>query len=497
MHTTAAVNPAPAEQATAALRNTPTGLFIGGEWRPSTGGTTFDVENPATSETVATVSSANAEDARLALDAAVNAQEAWAATPARDRAEILRRGFELVVERRAQLAALITLEMGKPYTEALGEVTYGGEFLRWFSEEAVRCSGRYADTPERGLRALISHRPVGPCLLITPWNFPLAMATRKVAPAVAAGCTMLLKPAELTPLTALYFTQLMSEAGLPAGVLNVLPTTSPASISGALLADVRLRKLSFTGSTRVGQHLLKLAADNVLRTSMELGGNAPLIIFEDADLNTAVEGAMAAKLRNMGEACTAANRILVHASIAEDFTQRLATRFTELAIGNGLTDGVQIGPVIDARARDNLLSLVDDAVARGATIVTGGKPVDGPGYFVRPTLLRDVVPGSRVLTEEIFGPIAPIITFATDAQAIALAGDTTYGLASYVFTKDLARGLRIAEHLEFGMLGLNAGVISNAAAPFGGMKHSGFGREGGTEGIEEYLATQYIGLSPG
>lgn len=483
------------ERAAKALACTPRGLFVGGTWRDAVDGSRFDVENPATGAVLASVASAGAADAAAAMDAAATAQVSWAKTPARERAEILRRGFDLVVERREELAALMTLEMGKPFSEALGEVAYGGEFLRWFSEEAARSYGRYGESPEGSLRVVVTRRPVGPCLLVTPWNFPLAMATRKIAPAVAAGCTMILKPAELTPLTALYFTEVMIDAGLPAGVLNVLPTVNPGPVSATLLADRRLRKLSFTGSTAVGRQLLKLAADNVVRTSMELGGNAPLIVFEDADIDRAVDGAMAAKLRNMGEACTAANRLIVHESVAEEFTQRLAARFDALSVGDGLIDGIQVGPVIDAKAQNNILSLVQDAVERGATIVAGGKPVEGPGYFVEPTLLGNVAPGSRVLTEEIFGPLAPIVSFSSEDEAIEMASDTEYGLAAYVFTNDLARGLRVAERLEFGMLGLNLGVISNASAPFGGMKQSGLGREGGAEGIEEYLATQYVGLA--
>lgn len=483
------------ERAAKALACTPRGLFVGGTWRDAVDGSRFDVENPATGAVLASVASAGAADAAAAMDAAATAQVSWAKTPARERAEILRRGYDLVVERREELAALMTLEMGKPFSEALGEVVYGGEFLRWFSEEAARSYGRYGESPEGSLRVVVTRRPVGPCLLVTPWNFPLAMATRKIAPAVAAGCTMILKPAELTPLTALYFTEVMIDAGLPAGVLNVLPTVNPGPVSATLLADRRLRKLSFTGSTAVGRQLLKLAADNVVRTSMELGGNAPLIVFEDADIDRAVDGAMAAKLRNMGEACTAANRLIVHESVAEEFTQRLAARFDALSVGDGLIDGIQVGPVIDAKAQNNILSLVQDAVERGATIVAGGKPVEGPGYFVEPTLLGNVAPGSRVLTEEIFGPLAPIVSFSSEDEAIEMASDTEYGLASYVFTNDLARGLRVAERLEFGMLGLNLGVISNASAPFGGMKQSGLGREGGAEGIEEYLATQYVGLA--
>ncbi|MEL7977508.1 NAD-dependent succinate-semialdehyde dehydrogenase [Isoptericola sp. F-RaC21] len=472
----------------------PTGLLIGGSWRDASDGGTFAVENPATEETLVHVASATGDDARAALDAAAAAQASWGATPARERAEILRRAFALVQERREDLALLMTLELGKPLAEARGEVTYGGEFLRWFAEQATHDEGRYAHTPENSLRMLVQRRPVGPCLLITPWNFPLAMATRKVAPAVAAGCTMVLKPARLTPLTSLLFAQLMVEAGLPDGVLNVVPSASASSVSEPVLADPRLRKVSFTGSTAVGQGLLKAAADNVLRTSMELGGNAPLIVFEDADLDTAVDGAMAAKLRNGGEACTAANRFYVHESVADEFVSRLAERFRAVVVGNGLDEGTTLGPLVEAKAVDSVASLVDDAVARGAQVVVGGSRVDGPGHFFQPTLLRDVPADARCMTEEIFGPVAPVATFRTEDEAVELANSTEYGLASYVFTSDVRRGLAFAERLEFGLLGLNAGVISNAAAPFGGMKQSGTGREGGFEGIAEYQETQYVGM---
>ncbi|MCH8572065.1 NAD-dependent succinate-semialdehyde dehydrogenase [Nesterenkonia sp. AY15] len=478
----------------ALLAATPKGLLIDGAWRESSDGATFEVENPATQEVIATMSSATSDDARAAMDAAADAQESWARTPSRERAEILRRAFDLVQDRAEELALLMTLEMGKPLAQSRGEVAYGGEFLRWFSEEAVRDYGRYAATPEGNLRMLVTRKPVGPCLLITPWNFPLAMATRKVAPALAAGCTMILKPAALTPLTAHYFAQIMLDAGLPDGVLNVVSTSSASAISEPIMGDRRLRKVSFTGSTPVGKHLMKMAAENVLRTSMELGGNGPLIVFEDADLDKAVAGAMAAKMRNMGEACTAANRLLVHESVAEDFTARLAEKMSALRLGSGVEDGVDVGPLIDAKARDSMEALVADAVAGGAQVVTGGKRTEGAGYFFEPTVLRNIAPDARVLREEIFGPVAPVITFRDEAEAVALANDTEYGLASYVFTEDISRGLRIGDRIEFGLMGLNVGVISNAAAPFGGVKQSGLGREGGAEGIAEYTSTQYIGV---
>lgn len=488
------VTPGMQDRVDAVLAATPRGLLIDGAWRESSDGSTFEVENPATHEVIATMSSATAEDARAAMDAAAHAQESWARTPARERAEILRRAFDLVQERAEELALLMTLEMGKPLAQSRGEVAYGGEFLRWFSEEAVRDYGRYAETPEGNMRMLVARKPVGPCLLITPWNFPLAMATRKIAPAVAAGCTMVLKPAALTPLTAQYFAQIMLDAGLPDGVLNVVSTSSASAISEPIMGDPRLRKVSFTGSTPVGKHLMKMAAENVLRTSMELGGNGPLIVFEDADLDKAVAGAMAAKMRNMGEACTAANRLLVHESVADEFVARLAEKMSALTLGSGLDDGVDVGPLIDAKARDSMEALVADAVAGGAQVVTGGKRTEGAGYFFEPTVLRNIASDARVLREEIFGPVAPVITFRDEAEAVALANNTEYGLASYVFTENISRGLRIGDRIEFGLMGLNVGVISNAAAPFGGVKQSGLGREGGAEGIAEYTTTQYIGV---
>jgi succinate-semialdehyde dehydrogenase/glutarate-semialdehyde dehydrogenase len=385
--------------------------------------------------------------------------------------------------------------MGKPLAEARGEVAYAAEFLRWFSEEAVRDYGRYLTTPEGKNKILVQHKPVGPCLLITPWNFPLAMATRKVAPAVAAGCTMVLKPAKLTPLTSQLFAQVMLEAGLPAGVLNVVSSSSASSISGPLLKDARLRKVSFTGSTPVGKQLMAEASRNVLRTSMELGGNAPFIVFEDADLDKAVQGAMAAKMRNMGEACTAANRFLVHESVAQEFTAKFAQAMKTLSPGRGTEAGVTLGPLIDGGARKDVHALVEDAVNAGATVVTGGAPVDGPGYFYQPTVLAGVSNNAEILRTEIFGPVAPVTTFSSEEQAIGMANATEYGLAAYLYTRDHNRLLRVAEQIEFGMVGFNAGVISNAAAPFGGVKQSGLGREGGSEGIAEYTTTQYIGIA--
>lgn len=483
------------DQEKALLEKVPTGLLIGGAWRPASSGATFDVQDPATGRPLLTIADATPEDGMAALDAAVAAQAGWAATAPRERGEILRRAFDLVTARADEFALLMTLEMGKPLAEARGEVTYGAEFLRWFSEEAVRASGRYSVAPDGKSRLLVNKKPVGPCLLITPWNFPLAMATRKIAPAIAAGCTMVLKPAALTPLTSALFATVLQEAGLPDGVLNIVTTTTAGSVTGPLIEDPRLRKLSFTGSTPIGRSLLSAASANVLRTSMELGGNAPFVVFEDADLEAAVEGAMLAKLRNMGEACTAANRFIVHESVADEFAEALAGRMGAMTTARGTEDESKLGPLIDAKSRDKVHELVTAAVADGAQAVTGGSPVEGEGYFYEATVLIDVAPTSRILQEEIFGPVAPIVTFASEDEAVDLANDTEYGLVAYVFTRDLNRGLRIGERLEVGMLGLNAGVISNAAAPFGGVKQSGLGREGGAEGIEEYLYTQYVGIA--
>jgi succinate-semialdehyde dehydrogenase/glutarate-semialdehyde dehydrogenase len=477
------------------LAKVPDRLFIGGAWVPSTSGRSIDVHDPSTGLVIKSIADASPEDGIRAVDAAADAQQSWAATAPRVRGEILRGAFDLLQERADEFALLMTLEMGKPLAEARGEVTYGGEFLRWFSEEAVRVSGRYGANPEGTGRMIVTHLPVGPSFLITPWNFPLAMATRKIAPALAAGCTAIVKPAELTPLTTLYFARLLEEAGLPGGVLNVITTSASGDVSAPIIADNRLRKLSFTGSTPVGRTLLKQAADNVLRTSMELGGNAPFIVFDDADLDKAVDGAMLAKFRNIGQACTAANRFIVHESVAAEFTARITARVNELTIGRGTDDGVAIGPLINDGAVDKADALVRDAVERGATIVTGGSRVDGPGSFYRPTVLSGIAPGSDILREEIFGPVVTIVPFADEAEAVALANDTQYGLVSYVFTRDLARGQRLIETLQTGMMGLNVGVVSNAAAPFGGVKQSGIGREGGSEGIHEYLETKYV-LTP-
>jgi len=478
------------------LASVPTGLFIGGTWRDAAGGATLDVEDPATGEVLASVADAGVEDGRAALDAAVAAQAGWAATAPRDRGEILRAAFEAVTARADDFALLMTLEMGKPLAESRGEVVYGAEFLRWFSEEAVRIGGRWSTSPNGATRLMTTKQPVGPTLMITPWNFPLAMGTRKIGPALAAGCTMVVKPASQTPLTMLLLAQVLTECGVPDGVLNVVTTSTTGKVMEPLIRDPRLRKLTFTGSTPVGKMLVEQSAEQLLRMSMELGGNAPFLVFEDADLDRAVEGAMLAKMRNMGEACTAANRFLVHESVAAEFSQRLAKRMGELTVGRGTEDGVTVGPLIDAKARDKVEELLSDATERGATILTGGQPVEGAGYFFAPTVLSDVPTDARLVREEIFGPVAPVSTFATDDQAIARANDTEYGLVAYAFTRDLSRMLKVSEALEFGMVGINQGIVSNPAAPFGGVKHSGFGREGGFEGIEEYLETKYVGIAP-
>lgn len=476
------------------LQKVPTGICINNTWQDLP--ETFKVENPATKEIIAEVSSAGAKEATAALDAAVAAQKQWARTAPRERSELLRRTFELLQERREEFATLMTLEMGKSLTEARGEVTYGAEYLRWFAEEAVRNYGNHSVLPEGTIRMTTVQKPVGPCLLITPWNFPLAMATRKVAPALAAGCVAVLKPARLTPLTSLYFMQTLIDAGLPAGVVNLVCSESARSVSEPLLQDSRLRKLSFTGSTAVGITLLEQASANVLRTSMELGGNAPFIVFEDADLDAAVAGAVAAKMRNIGQACNAANRFYVHESIADDFAAALSEKIAEMTVGDGLEDGIQVGPLVEQKALDNVARLVDEAVAAGATIRTGGKVLSSdalPGYFYAPTVLDNVPQDAAITREEIFGPVAPIVRFSDEDEVIALANDTEYGLASYVFTESARRMQRMSDQLDFGLLGANTGVFSNAAAPFGGVKHSGMGSEGGVEGIAEYSTIQYIG----
>ena len=476
----------------AALDLAPTGLYINGEWR--TADATFDVENPATREVLATIASASPADGMLALDAAAAAQEEWAETPSRVRSELLRAIFDRITEQAEEFAALMTLEMGKPLHEGRAEVTYGAEFLRWFAEEAVRINGRVTSSPEGHLRIMTLKRPVGPALMITPWNFPLAMATRKIAPAMAAGCTTILKPAVLTPLTSLAFAKVCHDVGVPAGVVNVIPTETSQEVTGPLIQDRRLRKVSFTGSTPVGMALLGEAASNVVRTSMELGGCAPFIVFEDADLDKAVDAAVATKLRNMGEACNAANRFYAHADIADEFSRRLAERFDKLVVGDGMQPGTEVGPIISDNARSQIHAMVEEAQSCGATVLTGGVAGDGAGFFYRPTVVTNLEPDSALVNNEIFGPVAPVVTFETEAQVLEWANASTMGLSGYVHTGSISRAMRMAERLEVGMLGINSGTISNAAAPFGGVKHSGMGREGGSEGIEEYLETIYVGF---
>ena len=471
-----------------------TQLFIDGKWVDAEDGATLPVDNPATGEVLCAVADAGPVDAKRAEDAAVAAQADWARVAPRERSEILRRAYELIMSKVDELAALMTAEMGKPLAEARGEVAYAAEFFRWFAEEAVRIDGGFGSLPDGRTRVLLMRQPVGPCLLITPWNFPLAMGARKIAPAVAAGCTMVFKPAPQTPLCALALTEILVEAGLPAGVLNTLPTSRARDVVEPLLRGGRIRKLSFTGSTAVGRLLLEQCATAVVRTSMELGGNAPFIVFPDADLDVALAGAMVAKMRNMGEACTAANRFFVHRDVAGEFATRLAERMGALVVGPGDEPGVDVGPLIDEAGRAKVVDLVTDAVARGARIVVGGEVPEGPGRFYPPTVLSDVDASSRMLSAEIFGPVAPILTFDDEDELIRLANDTEWGLAGYVFTRDLDRALRVSERLEVGMVGLNTGLVSNPAAPFGGIKQSGLGREGGRVGIEEFLEYKYLAI---
>jgi succinate-semialdehyde dehydrogenase/glutarate-semialdehyde dehydrogenase len=473
----------------------PKQLLIGGEWRDAQAGATLAVEDPSTGETLCEIADADVADGDAALAAASAAQAAWGAHPPRERGEILRRAFEEIIERADELALLMTLEMGKAVAESRAEVVYGAEFLRWFSEEASRIHGRYAIPPNGQGRMLVMRQPVGPCLFITPWNFPLAMGTRKIGPAIAAGCTMVVKPAQLTPLSMLALADILQRAGLPDGVLNVLTSHSSGKLMGPLIADPRARKLSFTGSTEVGQKLMAQAAEQVLRVSMELGGNAPFLVFDDADVDAAVAGAMVAKMRNVGEACTAANRFHVAAGVSDEFTEKLAQRMSALRVGRGTDPGVDVGPLIDDTQRSKVDELVQDALGRGAKAIVGGTRVQGPGYFYEPTVLAGVPGDARLLREEIFGPVAPVATFSGEQEAIDWANNTEYGLVAYVYTRDLGRAFRVIEGLQTGMVGLNQGMVSNAAAPFGGVKQSGFGREGGFEGIGEYLETKYVAMT--
>jgi succinate-semialdehyde dehydrogenase/glutarate-semialdehyde dehydrogenase len=484
-----------AEAEQAVLAAVPKQLFIGGAWRDGREGGTVAVEDPATGDTIAEVADATAEDALDALAAADEAWASWRDSAPRDRSDILRRAYESIVARADELALLMTLEMGKPLAESKAEVTYGASFLRWYAEEAVRSNGRFT-THEAGTgRLLTMKQPVGPCVFITPWNFPLAMGTRKIGPAIAAGCTMVVKPAKLTPLSMLMLAKILEEAGLPAGVLNIVTARSSGSVMQPVITDPRTRKLSFTGSTEVGRTLMAQAAEQILRVSMELGGNAPFVVFEDADLDDALNGAMVAKMRNIGEACTAANRFHVAQPVAAEFADRLAEKMGALKIGRGTEDGVDVGPLIDEDQLAKVAELVDDAVSKGARVLCGGERLDGPGHFYKPTVLVDVPDDARLLKEEIFGPVAPVKAFASEEEAVAAANDTEFGLVAYLYTADLKRALRVSERIETGMVGLNQGIVSNAGAPFGGVKHSGIGREGGPEGIEEYLEIKYVAMS--
>ncbi|MBA3406591.1 MAG: NAD-dependent succinate-semialdehyde dehydrogenase [Solirubrobacterales bacterium] len=484
-----------ASQEQAAVKAIPKRLYIGGEWRDASGGATLAVEDPSTGETLAEVADATPDDSRAALDACVAVQAEWAAHPPRERGEILRRAWEGINERADELALVMTLEMGKPLAESKAEITYAAEFFRWFAEEAVRIEGRFATAPNGQGRLITMRQPVGPCYAITPWNFPMAMGTRKIGPAVAAGCTMVIKPAQQTPLSMLALVQILEQAGLPAGVLNLVTSSSSGDVSAPLIADPRLRKLTFTGSTEVGRKLIEQSAAGVLRTSMELGGNAPFLVFADADVDAAVEGAVIAKMRNIGEACTAANRFHVAAQLQDEFTEKLAAKLGDMRVGRGTDEGVKVGPLIDGTQRDKVSELVRDATGKGAQAVVGGAAREGAGYFYEPTVLAGVSADARLLKEEIFGPVAPVIGFDDEEAAIAAANDTEFGLVAYVYTSDLKRAFRVIEGLETGMVGLNQGMVSNPAAPFGGVKASGFGREGGKEGIGEYLETKYVAMA--
>jgi succinate-semialdehyde dehydrogenase/glutarate-semialdehyde dehydrogenase len=470
-------------------------LYIGGEWRDASGGGTLGVEDPATGEVLCEVADGTEEDAKAALDAAVAMRQEWADTSPNERSAILWKAFEALNDRKEELGLLMTLEMGKPVAESEAEIVYAAEFFRWFSGQALRITGDYRMAGNGASRVLVMRQPVGPSLMITPWNFPMAMGTRKVGPAVAAGCTAVMKPAQQTPLSMLALGQILEECGLPGGVFNIITTSSSSKTTSPLIADPRLRKLSFTGSTEVGRKLIGQSAENILKVSMELGGNAPFLIFEDADLDAAVEGALLAKMRNVGEACTAANRFHVAEAVAEEFAERLGRAMGELKVGRGTDDDVKVGPLIDQPAREKVADLVQDALDKGAKVVVGGGAMDGAGYFFEPTVLGDVGPEARMLKEEIFGPVAPVTGFQSEEDAIAAANDTEFGLVAYVFTRDLKRAIRVIEGLETGMVGLNQGMVSNAGAPFGGVKQSGIGREGGFEGIDEFLEVKYVAVN--
>jgi succinate-semialdehyde dehydrogenase / glutarate-semialdehyde dehydrogenase len=470
-------------------------LYIGGEWRDGGDGGTIEVEDPATGETLTEVADATVDDAKAALGAAHEAFLTWRDHPPRERGDILRRAYDVITERAEDLALLMTLEMGKPVAESKAEIAYAANFFRWYSEEAVRINGRFTVNETGKGRVLTLQQPVGPCVFITPWNFPLAMGTRKIGPAIAAGCTMVVKPAKQTPLSMIMLAQILEEVGLPGGVLNVITAQRSGATMEPLIKDPRTRKLSFTGSTEVGRKLIEQSADQILRVSMELGGNAPFLIFDDADVDAAVEGALIAKMRNGGEACTSANRFHVADGVAGEFAEKLAARMGEMKVGRGTDPDVKVGPLIDDTQRGKVAELVDDARGRGAKVLVGGSRIDGAGYFYEPTVLADVPPDARLLGEEIFGPVAPVKAFGSDDEAIAAANDTEYGLVAYVYTQDINRALKVIERLDTGMIGLNQGMVSNAGAPFGGVKQSGFGREGGPEGIREYLETKYVALN--
>jgi succinate-semialdehyde dehydrogenase/glutarate-semialdehyde dehydrogenase len=482
-------------EASKLLERFPTRALIAGEWRESADGSRLSVQDPATLEVLASVADGTVDDATAAVDAAAGALPAWAATAPRQRGEILRRAFELMVARAEELATLVVLENGKALADARGEVAYAAEFFRWYSEEAVRNAGEVVTAPSGANRILVLRQPIGVAVLVTPWNFPAAMLTRKIGPALAAGCTVVCKPASETPLTALAIGEVLAEAGVPAGVVNVVPSSHSGAFVGRLLDDPRVRKLSFTGSTEVGRLLLERAARHVVSCSMELGGNAPFVVFDDADLDAAVAGAMVAKMRNGGEACTAANRFFVQRGVSEEFSRRLAEAMGRLRVGPGLEQGVEVGPLVNEPSRAKVAELVEGALDGGASALVGGAVPEGTGWFYPPTVLSGVAPGSEILRTEIFGPVAPVVTFSGEAEAVEMANDTEFGLVSYVYTRDLARGLRFAEAIESGMVGLNRGLVSDPAAPFGGVKESGIGREGGHEGMLEYLEAKYIAAS--
>ncbi len=474
------------------LANVPTDLWIGGKWKKASDGGRFDVIDPATEKTIASVASATVEDAKAAIDAADAAFPAWAAKKPRERGEILRKAFDIIIRDAERYAKIITLENGKSLSDSRGEVAYAAEFFRWYAEEAVRNVGQVSIAPASGARIVAQQKPAGIAVLVTPWNFPAAMATRKIGPALAAGCPVVLKPASDTPLTMLALMQALEEAGVPPGVVNVIPSRSSGKVVSAMLHDMRVRVVSFTGSTEVGRKLLHEAADNIVKPAMELGGNAPFIVFEDADIDAAIDGAMIAKMRNMGEACTAANRFYVHEKVHDEFAKKLTDKMAALKVGNGLDDGVAVGPLVNAEGRDKVIELVDDAVAKGAKVLTGGKAPGGVGFFYPATVITNVPDSAKMLREEIFGPVASIQTFKAEDEVIKRANDTEYGLVAYLYTKDMSRGLRVSEKLDFGMIGLNRGLVSDPAAPFGGTKQSGLGREGGQEGMKEFLEMQYV-----